>query len=124
MRRCNWTKGIDQKTGKPVDYEPNRDIQVYAGIAAPVPGAQTKKMCPSRSGGNNFWPSSYSAKTKLIYIPALTACGEITQDPKLSVKVGTDMRGGISKPLQRYETDFSAAHRRGEGQGSHPISKL
>jgi alcohol dehydrogenase (cytochrome c) len=25
----NWTKGIDQKTGKPVDYDPAKDIQVY-----------------------------------------------------------------------------------------------
>jgi alcohol dehydrogenase (cytochrome c) len=23
----NWTKGIDQKTGKPVDYDPNKDVQ-------------------------------------------------------------------------------------------------
>jgi glucose dehydrogenase len=23
----NWTKGIDQKTGLPVDYDPNKDIQ-------------------------------------------------------------------------------------------------
>ena len=28
----NWTKRIDQKTGKPVDYDPNRDIQVYSGL--------------------------------------------------------------------------------------------
>ena len=28
----NWTKGIDQKTGKPIDYDPAKDIQTYAGI--------------------------------------------------------------------------------------------
>src|SRR5438045_3195812 len=28
----NWTKGIDQKTGKPLDYDPSKDIQVYAGM--------------------------------------------------------------------------------------------
>jgi PQQ-dependent dehydrogenase (methanol/ethanol family) len=28
----NWTKGIDQKTGRPVDYDPAKDIQTYAGI--------------------------------------------------------------------------------------------
>ena len=27
----NWTAGIDQKTGQPVDYDPKRDIQVYSG---------------------------------------------------------------------------------------------
>jgi len=108
LDNINWTKGIDQKTGKPVDYDPTKEIQIYSGNAAPVPGAQTKKMCPSPSGGNNFWPSTYSARTKLIYIPAITACAEVTQDPKLSVKVGTDMRGGLSKAIERYETEFSA----------------
>ena len=108
LDNINWTKGIDQKTGKPVDYDPTKEIQIYSGNAAPVPGAQTKKMCPSPSGGNNYWPSTYSVRTKLIYIPAITACAEVTQDPKLSVKVGTDMRGGLSKAIERYETEFSA----------------
>ncbi len=88
LDNINWTKGIDQKTGKPVDYDPSKDIQIYAGAATPVPGAQTKKMCPSPSGGNNFWPSTYSPKTKLIYIPALTACDEVTQDPTLTRQEG------------------------------------
>ena len=25
-----WTKGIDPKTGKPADYDPTRDLQIYA----------------------------------------------------------------------------------------------
>jgi len=108
LENINWTKGIDEKTGKPVDYDPNREVQLYAGTATPVPGAQTKKMCPSPSGGNNFWPSTYSARTKLIYIPALTACAEVTQDPKLSVKINDAFRGGTSAPLERYETELSA----------------
>jgi alcohol dehydrogenase (cytochrome c) len=32
MEAINWTKGIDQKTGLPIDYDPNRDIQVYSGL--------------------------------------------------------------------------------------------
>jgi alcohol dehydrogenase (cytochrome c) len=24
MDNVNWTKGIDQKTGKPIDYDPNK----------------------------------------------------------------------------------------------------
>ena len=28
----NWTKGIDQKTGKPLEYDSAKDIQTYAGI--------------------------------------------------------------------------------------------
>ena len=53
---------------------PQADMQVYSGAATPVPGSLTKKMCPSPSGGNNYWPSAYSQKTKLLYMPALTPC--------------------------------------------------
>jgi alcohol dehydrogenase (cytochrome c) len=65
-------------------------------------------MCPGPSGGNNYWPSAYSPKTKLIYVPALTACTELTRDSSLSVKKDDRMPGGISKAIERYETDVSA----------------
>ena len=32
QEKITWTKGIDPKTGKPVDYNPNTPVQVYAGI--------------------------------------------------------------------------------------------
>ena len=109
LDNVNWTKGIDQKTGKPVDYVPGSDIQMYAGVATPTLTDPTKKMCPSPSGGNNFWPSAYSPKTKLLYVPALTNCAMVTQDPKLSVRTAEDMRGGPrASTNERYETDVSA----------------
>jgi len=42
----NWTKGIDQKTGKPIDYDPGKDIQVYSTRANQNPSEPTKKVCP------------------------------------------------------------------------------
>ncbi|HLH98796.1 MAG TPA: PQQ-binding-like beta-propeller repeat protein [Xanthobacteraceae bacterium] len=110
LDNINWTKGIDQKTGKPVDYVPNSDIQMYAGIATPTLAEPTKKMCPSPSGGNNFWPSAYSPKTKLLYVPALINCAMVTQDPKESVKTAAgDMRGGPrATSSERSETDLLA----------------
>ena len=56
----NWTKGIDQKTGKPVDYVPGADRQMYAGVATPTLERNNVRQCPSLNGGNNFWPTSYS----------------------------------------------------------------
>ena len=74
-----------------------------------TPGAPTKHVCPGHAGGNNFWPSTYSPKTKLLYVPALTNCAEVTQDPKLSIKVGDEMRGGPrAKTNERAESDVSA----------------
>ena len=54
MDKINWTKGIDQKTGKPVDYDPSRDLQVYSGVQNQTMAERTKKLCPAMSGGNNF----------------------------------------------------------------------
>jgi alcohol dehydrogenase (cytochrome c) len=86
LENINWTKGIDPKTGKPMDYDPSKDIQTYAGVATPMADNPTKKMCPGPSGGNNFWPASYSQKTKLIYIPALESCASVTPDFAMHVK--------------------------------------
>jgi alcohol dehydrogenase (cytochrome c) len=103
----NWTKGIDQKTGKPVDYDPAKDIQTYAGVGNLAPGAPLKKVCPSQAGGNNYWPSSYSPLTKLMYIPALTACVNISIDrEKHNAQRGWN--GGLSQTDERFESNLTA----------------
>src|SRR5579862_1244266 len=110
MDNVNWTKGIDQKTGKPVDYDPNKDIQTYSGLANPTAENPIKKVCPNRTGGNNYWPSSYSQRTKLLYIPVLTACEIVTNDKDMPKKEkGWFQRtGGAFKAEERYESNLTA----------------
>jgi alcohol dehydrogenase (cytochrome c) len=103
----NWTKGIDQKTGKPVDYDPAKDIQVYSGGQAMTPSDRTKKLCPSMSGGNNFWSASYSQRTKLLYIPSASSCNEVALDPD-SFKKGNTF-GAAFKHIERNESDIIVA---------------
>jgi alcohol dehydrogenase (cytochrome c) len=107
LDHINWTKGIDQKTGKPLDYDPNLDLQVYSGLQNQTPTNRTRKLCPSMSGGNNFWPSTYSRKTGLIYIPTSSACNEVTLDPSLSNKAG-DWKGASYRTIERTESDIVA----------------
>jgi len=107
MDNVNWTQGIDQKTGKPLDYDPTKDIQTYAGVGNLVPGQPLKKVCPSQAGGNNYWPSSYSPNTKLMYIPAMTACVNISIDrEKHNAQRGRN--GGLSQTDERFESDLTA----------------
>jgi alcohol dehydrogenase (cytochrome c) len=103
----NWTKGIDQKTGRPLDYDPAKDVQTYAGVANQTEG-QPKKVCPSLIGGNNFWPSSFSPRTKLIYIPALSNCSTITIDREKHNKE-RGWTGGQAQTAERWESDLVAA---------------
>ncbi len=44
LDNVNWTKRIDQKTGKPVDYDPSKDIQSYAGIGNLNPNEPLKGL--------------------------------------------------------------------------------
>ena len=107
LDNVNWTKGIDQKTGKPIDYDPNKDIQTYGGVGNLVPGAPLKKVCPSQAGGNNYWPSSYSPQTKLIYIPAITACVNVSID-RAKHDAQRGWNGGLSQTEERWESNLTA----------------
>jgi alcohol dehydrogenase (cytochrome c) len=42
----NWTKGIDQETGKPVDYNPKLDVQIYNPEARALRGDPKKRYVP------------------------------------------------------------------------------
>jgi alcohol dehydrogenase (cytochrome c) len=107
--KINWTKGIDQKTGLPVDYDPSRDVQVYSGLQNMTPGERTKELCPSHDGGSNFWSASYSRRTNLLYIPTRSTCDEktMTQDDKKNAN-GL-MSGGVGRYTARNETDLLVA---------------
>ena len=61
--KVTWTKGIDPKTGRPVDYDPAKDVQNFA---LPWKGGTDvlKNACPDVHGGTNFWPPAYSQKTQ------------------------------------------------------------
>ncbi len=108
VEKVNWTKGIDQKTGKPVDYDPGKDLQTYSGLQNQTLAEPTKKLCPAMSGGNNYWPPSYSPKTRMLYIPSLTSCNELTLRPDLSNKAG-DWKGATFKNIERNESDLVLA---------------
>ena len=82
-----WTAGIDPKTGRPVDYDPRKDLQSYAApIGKILAGEKSSGVCPAVPGGSNFWPAAYSQRTKLLYIPEIEACSWIKRDQTRHVK--------------------------------------
>ncbi len=105
LDNINWTKGIDQKTGRPLDYDPAKDLQTYSGVANHADGV--RKVCPSILGGNNFWPSSYSPRTKLLYIPALYGCHDVKLDSEMHSKA-KGWNGGTFSTTERLESELVA----------------
>src|SRR5437667_4438932 len=71
------------------------------------PNEPAKQVCPSQVGGNNYWPSSYSRKTGLIYIPALSNCATITIDREKHNKE-RGWNGGVSSVTERWESNLIA----------------
>ena len=86
---------------------PSKDIQTYAGVANLNPSVPPKKVCPTQAGGNNYWPSSYSPQTRLLYIPAMTGCVNIAIDrEKHNAERGWN--GGLSTTDERLESNLTA----------------
>jgi alcohol dehydrogenase (cytochrome c) len=80
-QKVNWTDGIDPKTGKPVEYDQNKDIQVYKIGKASRREQGKLEGCPNIQGGVNFMPTSYSHRTHMSYGGGIEGCSNITVDP-------------------------------------------
>jgi PQQ-dependent dehydrogenase (methanol/ethanol family) len=63
----NWAKGVDLKTGMPVEDPAKR----------PRLGVWARNVCPNLIGGKNWEPMSYSPQTGLAYIPLFNMCMDI-----------------------------------------------
>jgi len=60
----NWAKGVDLKTGKPIE-NPEKLTTSAKNI---------KDICPSAMGGKNQQPVAYSPRTSLFYVPTNNLC--------------------------------------------------
>ena len=77
--KVDWTKGINGQTGKPLDYDPTKGVQIYNNDWK---GGTDKMLnsCPDVHGGTNYWPPSYSEKTHFLYIGGDEGCADIIPD--------------------------------------------
>ena len=57
----NWTKGLDPKTGKPVEYDPKLDVQTYVPAARQLRGDGMKRTCPTWHGGVAHQPPAVAS---------------------------------------------------------------
>ena len=104
--KVTWTKGIDPKTGKPIDYDPARDYQVYAEGNDVNADKRGRRVCPDTAGGNNYWPATYSPRTKLIYIPGNEGCATVA--PDYASHVRGNFAGGTTTDAGRITSSVVA----------------
>jgi alcohol dehydrogenase (cytochrome c) len=66
----NWTLGLDPKTGKPLDYDPAKAVQDYAGRAVRY-GKKAIDVQPAHYGMPTLMPNTYDPATGLTYFNAM-----------------------------------------------------
>jgi len=110
--QVTWTKGIDPKTGKPVEYDPNLDVQKYIPEARPARGRGQVTACPTATGGVRWQPVAYNPNTYMSYSAGRDGCfgkeviasvPATTNDGMIDAKAGGGIRGaGPTKNILTY----------------------
>ena len=76
VAKLTWTKGIDPKTGKPLEYDPTKDLQTYAEGKIDRAGAKAT-TCPNLQGGSNFFPTGYNPVLGIAYAVGIEGCSDL-----------------------------------------------
>jgi len=101
----NWTKGINPKTGKPLEYDPKLDVQLYNPAARALRGDGMKRTCPTWHGGVSHQPLAFNPVKNIAYGVGTEGC--FSQTGAEVASLGPD--GGIdSKKSQprKYDSDL------------------
>ncbi|MGZ9809323.1 outer membrane protein assembly factor BamB family protein [Pseudoroseicyclus sp. H15] len=77
VNELTWTEGIDPKTGKPVEYDPDASLQTYAMGSISRAGDEAT-TCPNIQGGVNFFPTAYNPNTGVAYGVGLEGCSDLS----------------------------------------------
>src|SRR6266404_2549405 len=89
---------MDPKTGRPLDYDPNKDVQTYVAGTTATRANPTGFRCPHVTGGKNWEPGAYNPQLNLIYIPSTEGCSEING----AAQADFEDQGGTHKWRDRF----------------------
>jgi alcohol dehydrogenase (cytochrome c) len=101
----NWTKGLDPKTGRPLDYNPRLDVQTYNPEARALRGDPMKRTCPTWHGGVAHQPLAFNPVKNIAYGVGTEGCFSQTGAEVASrgVEGGIDQKK--SQP-RKYSSDL------------------
>ncbi len=76
VNELNWTAGINQDTGLPVEYDPNLDVQIYNPEARALRADRDrmKRACPTWHGGVAHQPLAYNPTKQITYGVGTEGC--------------------------------------------------
>jgi len=125
VKKLDWTAGLDKYTGRPVDYDPNSDVQRYNPASSVSRDQRESTSCPGNMGGKNWPPTAYDPGRNRYYIPVIESCAlhvNVPQDKEWvareywlggAPKMGPVITGSITamdvntgKVVGKYETQY------------------
>jgi len=76
VNELNWTKGLDPKTGMPVEYDPKLDVQRYIPETRALRADRgvMKRACPTWHGGVAHQPTAYNPVKHIAYGVGAEGC--------------------------------------------------
>ncbi len=102
VKEVNWTAGIDPKTGKPVEYDPNLAIQRYIPEARALRGQGMVTVCPTHRGGTRWQPPAYNPDTNVIYAVGADGCTQLEVTQVAQVAAGRGPGTGGRRTIPEY----------------------
>jgi len=103
-----WTAGLDPKTGRPVEYDPNSKLQAYAGLNS-LRGGASRSGCAAAAqwGGQTYNPDLnrvYSLITDSCFTRA-AAAPTYDQQPYVFGLPNAAFEGGLGAPYRGGRAD-------------------
>ena len=107
VNELNWTAGINQDTGRPVEYDPNLDVQIYNPKARALRADRDrmKRACPTWHGGVSHQPLAYNPVKQIAYGVGTEGC--FSQNGAAVVPLSPE--GGVdreSSERREYSSDL------------------
>ncbi|HEV7718715.1 MAG TPA: PQQ-binding-like beta-propeller repeat protein [Arsenicitalea sp.] len=89
--QVTWTTGIDQNSGKPIEYDPKLDVQTYIPATRTLRGDPNKTACPTWHGGIAMQPPAFNPVKQITYAVGTEGC--FTQNGGSGVDAKNQMVG-------------------------------
>jgi len=76
-----WTEGLDPKTGRPLNYDPNTAVQAYSKMSLrPGQPDTSQGVCPYYLGAPTYMKPTYDASRQMAWTQSSDGCFNQTMD--------------------------------------------